>query len=134
MYKKEKRELLLGIVSVLLSAGAAWIAYPSLVTFFLNSNIRSNLSSSGTATLTWNADTESNLAGYKIYYGTSPRTGSDPKVCGLCGYAAAASVGKVTTYRITNLIKGATYYFSVSAVNTAQKESSFSAEVSKLIP
>lgn len=88
----------------------------------------------GSATLTWNANSESDLAGYQIYYGTSPRTGTDPKVCSNCGYTNNISLGKVTTYVFNNLTDGQTYYFSVSAYDTSSNKSVFSAEVSKVIP
>lgn len=87
----------------------------------------------GTATLNWNANTESDLAGYKIYYGTSPRTGTDPKTCGNCGYSNNISVGNVLTYVFSNLTDGLTYYFSTSAYDTSNNESSFSGEASKII-
>ncbi len=87
----------------------------------------------GTATISWNANTESDLAGYKIYYGTSARTGTNPKTCGLCGYSTSIDVGKVTTYTFSNLTDGQTYYFSVSAFDTSTNESSFSSEVSKTL-
>ncbi len=87
----------------------------------------------GTATVSWNANTESDLASYKIYYGTSARTGTNPKTCGLCGYSTSINVGKVTTYTFSNLTDGQTYYFSVSAIDTSTNESSFSSEVSKTI-
>ena len=87
----------------------------------------------GTATVSWTANTESDLASYKIYYGTSPRTGTDPKTCGMCGYSTKVDVVKVLTYTFNNLIDGQTYYFSVSAYDTSNNESSFSGEVSKTI-
>jgi len=87
----------------------------------------------GTATLSWNANTEPDLASYKIYYGTTPRTGSDPKVCSLCGYSSSINVGNVTSYVFSSLTNGLTYYFSISAIDTTGNESSFSAEVSKNI-
>ena len=87
----------------------------------------------GSATLNWNANTESDLAGYNVYYGTSPRTGTNPKTCTMCGYTTKVNVGKVTTYTFSNLTNGATYYFSVSAYDTSGNESAFSGEVSKLV-
>jgi hypothetical protein len=86
------------------------------------------------ATVSWNANAESDLAGYKIYYGTSARTGSDPKICTMCGYSTKLDVDDVRTYTFNNLTNGQTYYFSVSAYDTSNNESSFSAEVSKAIP
>lgn len=88
----------------------------------------------GTATVSWNANAESDLAGYKIYYGTGQRTGTDPKVCGLCGYASTINVGNVRTYTFNNLTDGQTYYFSVSAYDTSNNEGVFSTQVSKVVP
>jgi len=88
----------------------------------------------GSATLSWSGNTESDLAGYKVYYGTTARTGTDPKVCTMCGYSTKVDVGKVTTYTISNLTNNTTYYFSITAYDTSNNESVFSSEVSKLIP
>ena len=62
------------------------------------------------------------LAGYKIYYGTAPGN-----------YTQNIDVGNVTTYTFTNLTGGLTYYFVATAYNTARIESSYSNEVSKTI-
>ena len=75
---------------------------------------------SGTATLTWTANTETDLAGYNVYMGTQPGT-----------YGAPVSVGTATTYTIGNLTGGVTYYFVVTALNNAGVESLHSTEVSK---
>lgn len=98
-----------------------------LFVFWVNSAL------AGSAILQWNANTESDLAGYKIYYGTSARTGIDPKICTMCGYTTKVDVGKVTTYTINNLTNSQTYYFSISAYDTSANESAFSSQVSKLI-
>ena len=88
----------------------------------------------GTATLSWNANTESNLTGYRIYYGTSPRTDKCPPG----GYPQNIDAGKTNTpekpsYTINNLEEGQSYYFSITSYNSAQKESCFSDEVNKTI-
>ena len=57
------------------------------------------------ATISWNALPEA--TGYKLYYGTS--TGI---------YGSGRSVGNVTTYSLTGLVAGKTYYFAVTGVNT----------------
>jgi len=87
--------------------------------------------SGGSATLTWSANSESDLAGYNIYFGTAKRTAD-------CysenhGYTGKISIGNTTSYTINNLEEGQTYYFSVTAVNSGG-ESCFSAEVSKSVP
>lgn len=89
-----------------------------------------NLAFAGTANLSWNANTEPDLAGYKIYYGTSPRTGS----CPAGGYSTNINVGNVTNYALSGLTDGQTYYFSITAIDTSNNESCFSSEVSKIIP
>ena len=77
----------------------------------------------GSATLHWQPNTESDLAGYRIYYGTSSRS-----------YGPYIPVGKNTTsYTINNLADGQTYYFALTAVDTSGNESGYSQEVSKAI-
>jgi hypothetical protein len=95
--------------------------------------LSANVAFAGSATLSWNANAESDLSSYKIYYGTASRTGADPKTCGLCGYTTSVNVGNVRTYVINNLTNGQTYYFSVTAIDTSSNESAFSSQVSKLI-
>jgi len=65
------------------------------------------------ATVTWNANTESDLAGYNVYRD---------------GTKANSSLVTGTTMDVTGLTRGQTYSFRVSAVNTSGKESDKSAE------
>ncbi len=76
----------------------------------------------GTATLTWTANTETDLAGYNVYVGTQSGI-----------YGAPVSVGTATSYTVGNLTGGTTYYFVVTALNNAGSESLHSSEVSKPI-
>jgi hypothetical protein len=80
-------------------------------------------SSTANVTLTWSANVESDLAGYKIYVGTNSGTYNFP--------GSPFVTGKVTSYTISNLPKGQTYYFALSAYDSAGNESGLSAEVSK---
>ncbi|MEW6682011.1 MAG: fibronectin type III domain-containing protein [Nitrospirota bacterium] len=74
------------------------------------------------AILSWDANTEPDLARYNVHYGTS--SGS---------YTTVIPVGLVTSYTVTGLGPG-TYYFAVTAENTAGGLSGFSNEVSKVVP
>lgn len=76
--------------------------------------------SGGSATVTWNANTESDLSGYRVFYGTSSGN-----------YPNSISVGKVTSATITGLTVGTTYYIAVKAVDTSGNLSGFSAQVTK---
>jgi len=76
-------------------------------------------------TLAWDANTEIDLAGYKIYWGTASHTYATSVT--LAGTPAQPS------YVVTGLTTGLTYYFAVTAYNTAGLESGFSNEVFAII-
>lgn len=73
----------------------------------------------GVAKLSWTPTV--GVAGFKVYYGTSPRS-----------YANSIDVGMVSSYSVNGLAPG-TYYFAVTAYDSAGNESVFSSEVSKTI-
>ena len=81
------------------------------------------------ATLSWDAPTTNtdeteltDLAGYKVYYGTTSGV-----------YDNVIDVADVTTYTLTDISPG-TYYFAVTAYDDGGNESDYSNEVSKTIP
>jgi hypothetical protein len=72
------------------------------------------------ARLTWNANTESDLAGYKVYWGT--QSGN---------YTNNQDAGNVATYYVNDISNTGTTYFAVTAYDTSNNESDRSAEVKK---
>lgn len=72
--------------------------------------------------LAWDANTEPDLGGYKLYYGTASRA-----------YAQVINVGQSTQVTVTNLSRGETYFFAVTAFNLQGAESDFSNEIDKTI-
>lgn len=80
-------------------------------------------------TLAWDPNTESNLSGYMIHYGTSSGNYSQTVSAGLPAIVAGA-----VTFVVPNLPAGQTYYFVVTAYDSAQTETAFSNEVSKVVP
>jgi type IV pilus assembly protein PilY1 len=68
--------------------------------------------------LAWDANTESDLTGYKVYYGTSSKS-----------YAGSTDAGNVTAFTLTGLTQGQTYYIAVKACNKLNSESGYSNEV-----
>ena len=73
----------------------------------------------GQVTLTWDASMDSDLAGYKVYYGTVSRD-----------YDVSMDVGNWTSCTVASLQEGETYYFAVTAYSTDLSESGYSNEVS----
>lgn len=73
--------------------------------------------------LEWDANTEQQLAGYKIYWGTSSGN-----------YAYSKNVGNTTVCTITELDEGKTYYFAATAYDGAGSESDYSNQINHTIP
>src|SRR5262245_50974089 len=76
-----------------------------------------------TATATWNANSEPDIAGYRLSYGQQSGT-----------YTTVIDVGNVTTWTISNLNAGQRYYFAVQAYNTSAQLSAYSSEVIYDVP
>ena len=74
-------------------------------------------------TLEWDPNTEPDLAGYNIYWGYASGD-----------YTFSADVGNQTTYTVTDLIPGMTYYYAATAYDTDDLESDYSDEVVYIVP
>jgi fibronectin type 3 domain-containing protein len=90
----------------------------SILLIFMNLSFIINDANAAEVTLAWNKNQESTVTGYKLYYGTS--SGS---------YQQGINVGNVTTRTVSSLSDGVTYYFSVTAYDSAGNESEYSSEV-----
>jgi len=73
----------------------------------------------GKIKLAWSANRESNIAGYKVYYGTAPGK-----------YGPGIDAGNVTKFTLKGLIKRQRYYIAIKAYTKSGEESAFSQEVS----
>ncbi len=74
----------------------------------------------GTFSLAWDPVSDPDLAGYRVYYGTSPGS-----------YGPPVDVGNVTSHTLTGLADCTTWYVAVKAYDTTGNESvNFSNEVS----
>jgi Fibronectin type III domain len=73
--------------------------------------------------LTWDPGSIPNLAGYRLYSGTTPGA-----------FTQRIEVGNSTTISVSNLTKGQTYFFAVTAYNTSGAESPPSDKVSYTVP
>lgn len=82
------------------------------------------IAQAATVQVTWNPNTEPDLAGYKLYHGTASGQYGEP-----------VDVGNVTGHvmEITPQY-GATYYFALTAYDTSGNESGYSDEASCFIP
>jgi Fibronectin type III domain len=81
--------------------------------------------SEGVTTLTvmWNKSTDTNVQGYKLYYGTTSQQ-----------YTNSIVAGNVTNALAAGITPGVTYYFAVTSYDAAGWESSYSPEISYTVP
>jgi len=77
----------------------------------------------GSVTVTWDPNTEPDVTGYVVFYGTQSGV-----------YISNHNVGNVTTCTVDNLTAGQTYYFAVQAVSASGLTSPLSQEVVATIP
>jgi len=75
-----------------------------------------------TATLAWDENKETDLAGYIVYHGAASGD-----------YSFSMDVGNTTQYAIQNLDQGVTYYIAVSAYDEDGNESDLSEELVTLL-
>ena len=73
--------------------------------------------------LSWSASSSADVVGYRVYHGSA--SGSYVQSRG-----AGANTGATTTYTVTGLTAGRTYFFAVTAYDAAGNESAFSGEAS----
>lgn len=71
-----------------------------------------SLAWAGTASLSWDPVTDTDLAGYRVYYGTSPTS-----------YGSSVDVGNLTVATISGLTDCTNYYFGVKAYDSAGNQS-----------
>jgi len=83
------------------------------------STVTPTAASAASARISWNANSESDLAGYHVHYGQA--SGS---------YTETADAGMATSLVVPDLQSGGTYYFTISAYDTSDNESILSLEVS----
>jgi hypothetical protein len=76
------------------------------------------------ATITWTANTEADLAGYRVYVGTRS---------GVYSFAGPFEVVGPTSYTVPNLPGGTTYYFAVTAFDKTGQECAKSGELSRSV-
>ena len=74
-------------------------------------------------TLAWNRNSESDIAGYIVYYGYRSRY-----------YTESIDVGNWPSATISGLVNGETYYLCVTAYDSQGIESDFSGEISYTVP
>lgn len=85
---------------------------------------------SGTVTVSWDAPTTNadgspltDLAGYQVYYGTTPGS-----------HSTMLKAGTAMQLVVAGLTDGQTYWFSSTALDTSENESVFSEEVAYTVP
>ena len=88
----------------------------------------------GDVTLLWDPNTETDLAGYKIYYKVA-QGGESYDGTGIIEGDSPIDVGNVTEFDLTGLdLKNKNYYFVATAYNTSGFESGLSNEVTTTPP
>ena len=95
-----------------------FISLVALILFISTTNVYS-----AQVTLAWDPNTEPDLAGHKIYSGSTSGN-----------YDSNIDIGNRTSYTIPNVTEGQTYYFVVTAYDTFSNESGYSAEVAYTVP
>lgn len=74
-------------------------------------------------TLVWNANTDPNVTGCNVYYGTSSGN-----------YTNMINAGNVTNTTVSGLVVGVTYYFAATTYDSAGDQSGYSTEATYTVP
>jgi hypothetical protein len=85
--------------------------------------LSTTVQAAGSVTLAWNQSSDTNVAGYNVYYGGASGA-----------YNNEVSAGNATNATISGLVQGTTYYFVATTYTSSGLESPFSSEVSYTVP
>ena len=94
-----------------------------LILLFFILSLLVSAAHAGEVTVAWDPNPEPDVAGYKIYYGTSPGS-----------YSSFVNAGNITSMVISGLTAGATYYFAAVAYDGSGNESGLSNEITYAVP
>lgn len=84
---------------------------------------QANVFAVGSVVLAWDASADTNVVGYRVYFG------------GASGdYTNSANVGNVTNATFNNLPDGSTYYFAAASYTSQGFESDYSNEILHIVP
>jgi len=89
-----------------------------IVTLFFCVSLDTTYASAAEITLAWDSNPESDISGYKLYYGFESRA-----------YDYVIDVGSYTSCTIADLEEGVTYYMAATAYDYLGNESAYSAEI-----
>jgi hypothetical protein len=105
------------VVIVMSSRLAKFVAFAAIFSF-----VTAAFAETRSVTLSWDANTEPDIAGYKVYWGTASGA-----------YGQFSDVSQHTA-SVSDLAVGIRYYFAVTAYNEAGLESGYSEEISAIVP
>ncbi len=100
-----------------------WRAFAAGICILLILGAATHSTASENVSLAWDASPDADIAGYRLYYGNASGDYSD-----------VIDVENTTVASVSNLKAGSTYFFAVTAYNTAGLESLLSNEVSLQTP
>lgn len=90
-----------------------------LLLFFIPCVVQADVA----VTLEWDANSEDDLAGYKLFWGLIPGN-----------YMRSVDVGNVTRFTLAPMDNNTKYYFAAKAYDKSDNESDFSSEVEYTTP
>lgn len=114
---------ILRTVSWLLGGCLSWLTFCSVGLGLDAPRTPEAPSGSRQVTLGWTASSSPLVAGYYIYYGTSPGA-----------YRYKVDAGTNTVLTVSGLLAGTTNYFTTASYNAARNESAYAPEVSYIVP
>lgn len=107
-----------------LSLGKTLSLSPKLLLVVILTTLVAGLAQAqSSVTLAWSPSADSTVVGYRLYQGGASQS-----------YTNIVDVGAATTYTVTGLAAGATYFFAVTAYDATGLESPFSNEISYTVP
>ena len=99
------------------------LSLTAFMAFFFISPVTIQDAHAAEITLAWDQNPESDIAGYKVYYGLESRA-----------YSNVIDIGSYTSCTISGLEEGETYFIAATAYDTSGDESAYSGEITYTVP